>query len=99
MTFNLADLFESVVDALPDREVLVSSERRLTYLELDARANRLAHHLRARGVGPGDHLGLQLSNGTEYLEGMLAAYKLRAVPINVNYRYVEGELRYLVDGG
>ncbi len=55
MTFNLADLFESVVDALPDREVLVSSERRLTYLELDARANRLAHHLRERGVGPGDH--------------------------------------------
>ena len=97
MSFNLADLFESIVDTVPDREVLVSSERRLTYLELDERANRLAHHLRTRGVGPGDHLGLQLSNGTEYLEGMLAAYKLRAVPINVNYRYVEGELRYLFD--
>ncbi len=55
MSFNLADLFESVVDTLPDREVLVSSERRLTYLELDARANRLAHYLRERGVGPGDH--------------------------------------------
>ena len=45
----------------------------------------------------GDHVGLYLYNGTEYLEGMLAAYKLRAVPVNVNYRYVEAELRYLLD--
>jgi acyl-CoA synthetase (AMP-forming)/AMP-acid ligase II len=97
MTFNLADLFESVVDAVPDREAIVVGERRLGYAELDARANRLAHHLRERGIGRGDHVGLQLYNGSEYLEGMLAAYKLRAVPINVNYRYVEGELRYLFD--
>ena len=47
------------------------------------------------GVGPGDHVGVYLTNGPEYLETMLAAYKLRAVPINVNYRYVEDELRYL----
>ena len=67
-------------------------DRRLTYGELDERANRLAHVLPARGVGPGDRVGLQLVNGSEYLEGMLAAFKIRAVPINVNYRYVEGEL-------
>ncbi len=48
------------------------------------------------GVGPGDHVALYLYNGTEYLEGMLAAFKLRAVPINVNYRYGEEELRYLL---
>ena len=60
-------------------------------------SNRLAHVLAARGVGPGDHVALYLYNGTEYLEGMLAAFKLRAVPINVNYRYVEDELRYLFD--
>ncbi|MDQ6696247.1 MAG: acyl-CoA synthetase [Actinomycetota bacterium] len=95
MTYNLADLFEQVVDAVPDREAFVVGERRLTYRELDRRANRLAHVLADRGVGPGDRVGLQLVNGSEYLEGMLAAFKLRAVPINVNYRYVEGELRHL----
>jgi acyl-CoA synthetase (AMP-forming)/AMP-acid ligase II len=94
--FNLADLFESVVDAIPDREVLVCGERRLTYAELDERANRLAHVLSDRGVGPGHHVGLYLYNGTEYIEGMLAAFKIRAVPINVNYRYVTDELRYLL---
>ena len=72
-------------------------DRRLTYAEADARATRLAHHLAGLGIGPGDHVALYLYNGTEYLEGMLAAFKLRAVPINVNYRYGEEELRYLLD--
>jgi acyl-CoA synthetase (AMP-forming)/AMP-acid ligase II len=95
MEFNLADLFESVVDAVPDREALVCDDLRLTYADLDARANQLAHALTDLGVGIGDHVGLHLYNGNEYLEAMLAAYKLRAVPVNVNYRYVEDELRYL----
>ncbi|HEU5033130.1 MAG TPA: acyl-CoA synthetase [Mycobacteriales bacterium] len=95
--FNLADLFERVVDAAPDREVIVSPARRLTYRQLDARANRLAHVLASYGIGAGDHVGLQMVNGSEYLEGMLAAFKLSAVPVNVNFRYVESELRYLYD--
>jgi 3-oxocholest-4-en-26-oate---CoA ligase len=94
---NLADLFEAVVDADPGREVLVVGERRLTYRELDERANRLAHVLADAGVGEGDAVGLQLANGSEYLEGMVAAFKLRAVPVNINYRYVERELRHLYD--
>ncbi len=97
MEWNLADLFESVVDVLPDHEVLVAGDRRLTYAGLEARANRLAHHLAEHGVGPGDFVGTYLYNSTEYLEATLAAYKLRAVPVNVNYRYVEDELRYLFD--
>ncbi|HEV8574993.1 MAG TPA: AMP-binding protein, partial [Dehalococcoidia bacterium] len=97
MQFNLADLFEAVVDAVPDRKALVCGDRRLTYRELDERANRLAHHLSENGVGPGDHVGLYLYNGTEYIEGSLAAYKLRAAAININYRYVEEELAYLFD--
>ncbi len=48
-----------------------------------------------QGVQPGQHVGLYLTNGIEYLEAMLACYKIRAVPINVNYRYVAGELRHL----
>lgn len=95
--FNLADLFELVVDAAPDREAIVSPARRLTYRQLDERANRLAHVLADAGVGSGDHVGLQLLNGSEYLEGMLAAFKLSAVPVNVNFRYVEAELRHLYD--
>jgi acyl-CoA synthetase (AMP-forming)/AMP-acid ligase II len=100
--YNLADLFESVVDAVPEREALVyldhpgtGAERRLTYAELDAAANRLAHHLIEAGIAPGEHLGLHLYNGVEYLQTVLACLKARIVPVNVNYRYVEEELVYL----
>ncbi|CAM5497846.1 fatty-acyl-CoA synthase [Streptomyces spiroverticillatus] len=102
MEYNLADLFESVVDAVPDREALVyidhpgtGAERRLTYAELDAAANRIAHHLIDAGLKPGEQLGLHLYNGTEYLQTVLACLKARLVPVNVNYRYVEEELVYL----
>jgi acyl-CoA synthetase (AMP-forming)/AMP-acid ligase II len=96
--FNLADLFECVADAVPDREVVVVSQtRRLTFGQLDERANRLAGVLAGAGIGAGDHIGLQLLNGSEYLEGMLAAFKLSAVPVNINFRYVENELRHLYD--
>ncbi|MFF1515571.1 acyl-CoA synthetase [Streptomyces sp. NPDC058305] len=102
MEYNLADLFESVVDVVPDREALVyvdhpgtGAERRQTYAELDAAANRLAHHLIDSGIRPGEHLGLHLYNGVEYLQTVLACLKARVVPVNVNYRYVEEELAYL----
>src|SRR4051795_5586912 len=96
-TFNLADLFEVVVDAAPDRLALVAGETRRTYAELDERANRLAHHLIARGIEPGDWVGIYSWNRVEWVEAMIACYKARAVPINVNYRYVEAELAYLFD--
>lgn len=97
MTFNLADLFESIVDARPDNPALVCEQRRLSYAELDARANRLANYWQSLGIGVNDHIGLQLHNGSEYIEGMLAAYKIRAVAININYNYVEAELNYIYD--
>ena len=102
MEYNLADLFESVVDVVPGREALVyidhpgtGAERRLTYAELDAAANRIAHHLIDSGIRPGEHLGLHLYNGIEYLQTVLGCLKARIVPVNVNYRYVEEELVYL----
>jgi acyl-CoA synthetase (AMP-forming)/AMP-acid ligase II len=95
MEFNIADLFESLVDVAGERTALVSGDRRLTFAELDARANRFAHAMLERGVGPGDHVGLYLYNGAEFVEAMLGAFKIRAVPVNINYRYVEEELAYL----
>ena len=92
-TFNLADLFELVARAIPDREALVSGAKRLTFGELDERSTRLADALdRKLGVRAGDHVGLDLYNCCEYVEATFACFKLRAVPINVNYRYVGAEL-------
>ena len=96
-SFNLADVWEMAADLVPEREALVVGAQRRTYAQLEERANRLAHHLAGLGVGPGDHVGLHLQNCPEYIEAMLAAFKLRAVPVNVNYRYVTDELRYLLD--
>ncbi|MBK1788703.1 acyl-CoA synthetase [Prauserella cavernicola] len=95
MAFNIADLLEHAVDAVPDRTAVVCDGRRLTYAQLDERANRLAHHLAANGIGKGDHIGVYSRNSIEMIETMFAAYKLRAIAINVNYRYVHGELTYL----
>ncbi|MGI5134665.1 MULTISPECIES: acyl-CoA synthetase [unclassified Streptomyces] len=102
MEYNLADLFESVVDVVPHREALVyadhpgtGEERRLSYAALDAAANRIGHHLLDAGIRPGEHLGLHLYNGIEYLQTVLGCLKARIVPVNVNYRYVEDELVYL----
>jgi acyl-CoA synthetase (AMP-forming)/AMP-acid ligase II len=97
MEWNIADLFEATADAVPERVALVAGPKRRTYAELEARANRLAHHLAAHGVSRDDHVGIHAFNCAEFVEGMLACYKLRAVPINVNYRYVEQELAYLFD--
>jgi acyl-CoA synthetase (AMP-forming)/AMP-acid ligase II len=97
MNFNLADLFESVVDVVPERTALVCGAERRTYSQLERRANQCAHALVARGVRAGDVVGLYLQNGPEYVEAMIGCFKVRAIPVNVNYRYVEDELRYLLD--
>ena len=94
-TFNLADMFEAAVDAFGDREYLVAGDKRRTYAQMEERANRLAHYLDAHGVGPGDHVGIYALNSVEWVEAAWAVFKLRAVWININYRYVKEELRYL----
>jgi acyl-CoA synthetase (AMP-forming)/AMP-acid ligase II len=95
MEYNHADLFEGLADAIGDRVALICGDQRFTYAELDEHANRLAHHLRDAGVRPGQHVAVQLYNGVEYAAALLATLKIRAVPINVNYRYVESELLYV----
>jgi 3-oxocholest-4-en-26-oate---CoA ligase len=110
MDFNLADVYEAVADAIPDNDAIIWGERRWTYRQLDERANALANVLHGAGHGARrsraglgghethqDHLAIYLYNGNEYLESMLGAFKARVAPFNVNYRYVEEELLYLLD--
>ena len=97
MEFNAADIFEGVVQRIPDREAVVLGETRLTYKELDARANKAAHALKKLNISQGSHIGIYAFNCIEWLEIMLGAYKLCAIPININYRYVEEELKYLMN--
>lgn len=106
--FNIGEVHERVSAAIPDRDCLVWNGRRWTYRDMTDRSRRLATYLQQAGLGchtersalaghesGQDHLGLYLYNGNEYLEGMLGAFKSRMASFNVNYRYVEDELRYL----
>lgn len=97
--FNLADLFECVADELPRREAISLADQRRTFAELEQRANRLGHGLQQLGVGRGDHVGVFGYNSIEYVESMLACYKIRAVPLNINFRYLGEELGYLLENG
>jgi len=110
VSFNLAEVHEAVAKAVPDREALVFRDRRFTYAELVERTRRLANVLIDAGLGchterealaphtsGQDHLALYLHNGNEYMEGMLGAFKARVAPFNVNYRYVDEELVYLLN--
>ncbi len=93
--FNLADLWEAVADHVPDRVALRYRGEQRTFAQLEERANRLAHWFLTQDVQPGQHIGLYMQNCLEYVESTLAAYKVRAVPININYRYTAGELLHL----
>jgi len=108
--FNLAEISEAIAAAIPERECLVFRERRCSWAQLTERTRRLGNYLRSRGLGAHeqrsrlqnfesgqDHLGIYLYNCPEYLEAMVGAYKARVAPFNVNYRYVDDELIYLLN--
>jgi fatty-acyl-CoA synthase len=97
MEMHFATVWEAIADAIPGRAALVHGEVRRTWREFDDRAARLARALQQRGVGPDSKVAQYLYNGNEYLESCFAALKLGAVPINASYRYLEGELIYLLD--
>lgn len=110
MEFNLANVNEAIANAVGDREAIIFRDRRFTFAEFTDRTRRLANFLIDNGIGlhtprsqlnpwqsGQDHVGLYLYNGNEYLEGMIGAYKCRAAPFNVNYRYVDEELIYLLN--
>lgn len=95
MEYQLADLFEALCDANPDAPCVIAGSARRSRAELDRRANQLAHHLLQQGVTPGGHVGIYAYNRVEWLEALLACWKIRAVAVNINYRYVGPELEYL----
>jgi 3-oxocholest-4-en-26-oate---CoA ligase len=97
VALNIADLAEHAIDAVPDRVALICGDEKLTYAQLEERANRLAHYLIDRGVQKDDKVGLYCRNRIEIVIAMLGIIKAGAILVNVNYRYVEGELRYLFD--
>ncbi|QCB49655.1 acyl-CoA synthetase [Rhodococcus sp. PAMC28707] len=95
MQFNLADVFETVADAVPDRVALTYEGENLSYAQLDAEANRTAQLLTQAGISRGNHVALFLKNSVEHVASILGLLKIRAVPINVNYRYTPAELEYI----
>jgi acyl-CoA synthetase (AMP-forming)/AMP-acid ligase II len=97
VALNIADLAEHAIDAVPDRVALISGGEQLTYAQLEEKANRLAHYLIDRGVKKDDKVGLYCRNRIEIVIAMLGIVKAGAILVNVNFRYVEGELRYLFD--
>ncbi len=95
MEFQFADLLECLCDARPEQDVLVAGTKRVTRRDLDERANRLARHFLAQGFGRGDRIGIYSYNRLEWVESLLACWKIRAIAVNVNFRYVADELRYI----
>lgn len=97
MALNIADLAEHSIDAVPDRVALICGDEQLTYAQLEEKANRLAHYLQDQGVKKDDKVGLYCRNRIEIVIGMLGIVKAGAILVNVNFRYVEGELKYLFE--
>jgi len=94
---NLADVWETIADSVGDAPALVHQGRTLTWAQFDDRSARLARVLADHGVGHDSKVAHYLYNGPEYLEATFASFKVRAVPVNVNYRYTDAELAYLLD--
>ncbi|HEY7135339.1 MAG TPA: acyl-CoA synthetase [Acidimicrobiia bacterium] len=95
--WNIATCWEAIADGTPERLALVQGDRRVTWREFDDRSARLATAFRELGLGPDSKVAMYLYNANEYLESTNAAFKLRAAHVNVNYRYLEDELAYLLD--
>ena len=97
MTWHFASIWEAIADAIPDAPALACGEVRRSWREFDDRGARFAAALEAAGLGHGTKVGLYASNCNEYLEAQFGIFKAGGCPINVNYRYSEAELVYLLD--
>ncbi|TYL51397.1 AMP-binding protein [Nocardioides sp. BGMRC 2183] len=94
---NLADVLEAMADTLPDRAAVFTMDKVYSFAEIDERSTRLANHLVSLGVQPGDHVAVHSANRIEWVDAFYGCLKARAVPININYKYLHDELAYLYD--
>ena len=97
MEMHFATVWEAIADVIPDTPAIIHGDVSRSWREYDDRASRLASAFSAAGLGPDSKVGLYLYNSNEYLEAQYAAFKMRGVPVNVNYRYLDDELWYLLD--
>jgi fatty-acyl-CoA synthase len=94
---HFADILEALADAKSEKEALVCGDTRRSWREFEERAARLNSAMIQAGLKPDSKVGFFLYNGNEYCEIYFATLKLRGVAVNINYRYVDEELRYLLD--
>ena len=97
MDFHFASSWERVADSWPDRPAVITDGRKTLWRDYENRAARVAQVLSNHGLGPDSKVGIYLHNSTEYMETQFGTFKIRACPINVNYRYKADELVYLLD--
>lgn len=97
MDKQFATIWESITDAIGDSPAVTQGTVTRTWTEYEQRASRLASALVDAGLQPQSKVGLYLYNSNEYLEAQFATFKFRGVPVNVNYRYLDEELLYLLD--
>ncbi len=97
MNLDFASVWEMVADLVPENDALICGEEIVSWKDYDYRSSKVASALVKAGLGPNSKAGLYLNNSNEYLIGQNAIFKIGGVPINVNYRYVEEELIYLLD--
>ena len=93
---NLIEYFDAAVARHPDKTAIVGGDARLTYGQLATEVNRVAHNLRALGVGPGDVVSVQLFNTPEFVMIHLAASRLGAVTNPLLHNYRASELTYIL---
>jgi 3-oxocholest-4-en-26-oate---CoA ligase len=97
MEMHFATVWESIADAIPDLPAVTHGSTTRTWRDYDDRAARIAAALTDAGVGAGAKVSLFMYNSNEFMESQFGVFKMRGVPINVNYRYLDDELWYLLD--
>ncbi|MFJ4157612.1 amino acid adenylation domain-containing protein, partial [Pseudomonas sp. NPDC089752] len=90
-------LIEGQVQRTPQAPALVFGDRLLSYAELDAQANRLAHYLRAQGAGPDRLVGISVQRSVEMVVGLLAILKAGAAYVPLDPEYPEERLAYMIE--
>jgi len=97
MTWQMADIWENIAEAIPDKPAIIDGDKRYSWAEYENRAARVAQVLTDHGLKAGAKLSIYAYNSAEYMETQFGAFKARICPVNVNYRYLEAELTHVIN--